>query len=81
MDRANGVLTIKGVRKPPPEAREDSFRRQERFQGAWQRTLQLPDRIDEEGMKAEYTAGILRIMLPKIAGTAARSIPVSEGPG
>ena len=24
---ANGVLTIKGVRKAPPEAREDSFRR------------------------------------------------------
>lgn len=77
---ANGVLTIKGVRKAPPEAREDSFRRQERFQGAWQRTLQLPDRIDENEMKAEYTAGILKVILPKLANAPARSIPVSEGP-
>lgn len=77
---ANGLLTLKGVRKAPLEAREDSFRRQERFQGSWVRTLQLPDRIDEDGMKAEYTLGILKITLPKVAGTAARSIPVIEGP-
>lgn len=77
---ANGVLTLKGLRKAPPEAREDSFRRQERFQGAWQRKLQLPDRIDEDAMKAEYTLGILKVTLPKIAGSAARSIPVMEGP-
>jgi HSP20 family protein len=77
----NGVLTIKGIRKAPPEAREDSFRRQERFQGSWQRTLQLPGRIDEDHMTAEYTAGILKVTLPKIAGAAVRSIPISEGPG
>jgi len=77
---ANGILTLKGVRKAPPEAREDSFRRQERFQGAWQRSLQLPDRIDEDHMKADFTLGILTVLLPKVAGTPARSIPVSEGP-
>ncbi|MEQ9409200.1 MAG: Hsp20/alpha crystallin family protein [Fuerstiella sp.] len=78
---ANGVLTIKGVRKPPKEAREDSFRRQERFQGSWQRNLQLPERIDDEGMKADYTAGILRVILPKTTDSIVRSIPVTEGPG
>lgn len=77
---AEGVLTIKGVRKAPEEAREDSFRRQERYQGNWQRSLQLPARIDEEGLKAEYTLGVLRVTLPKAAGAIARSIPISEGP-
>jgi len=77
---ANGVLTIKGLRNAPPEAREDSFRRQERFQGPWKRSLQLPERVDEDGMKAEYTLGILKVVLPKVAGTEARSIPVIEGP-
>ena len=76
---ANGVLTIKGVRKPPPEAREDSFRRQERFQGAWSRKLQLPDRICEDGMKAEYSLGVLRIHLPKDTEESVRRIPVSDG--
>jgi len=77
---ANGILTLKGVRKAPPEAREDSFRRQERFQGTWQRNLQLPDRIDEERLSADFTLGVLRVTLPKVAGAPARSIPVSEGP-
>ena len=77
---ANGILTLKGHRKAPPEARDDSFRRQERFQGAWQRNLQLPHRINEERMTAEYTLGILKVILPKVEGSAARSIPVIEGP-
>lgn len=77
---SHGVLSIKGVRKPPPEAREDSFRRQERFQGAWQRTIQLPERIDDERMKADYVAGVLRVTLPKSGDSIVRTIPVTEGP-
>ena len=76
---ANGMLTLKGVRKAPPEAQTESFRRQERFQGDWQRSIHLPDRIDEDEMKAEYSAGVLRVILPKIAGSVARSIPVTDG--
>lgn len=76
---ANGILTLKGVRKPPAEATEDSFRRQERFQGAWSRKLQLPDRICEDGMKAEYSLGVLRIHLPKDTEESVRRIPVSDG--
>lgn len=75
---ASGVLSIRGVRQPPEEAREDAFRRQERFQGPWQRSLQLPDRVDEENMKAEYSAGVLRITLPKATSSTVRQIRVSE---
>lgn len=75
---ASGVLNIRGVRQPPEEAREDAFRRQERFQGPWQRSLQLPDRVDEENMKAEYAAGVLRITLPKATSSTVRQIRVSE---
>lgn len=77
---AGGVLTIRGVRKPAQEAGEDSFRRQERFQGAWKRSLHLPERVNEDAMKAEYTSGVLRILLPKVADAVVRTIPVSEGP-
>ena len=75
-----GRLTIKGVRHPPEEARDDTFRRQERFQGNWQRTIQLPDRVEEDGLKAEYSAGVLRITLQKAVFSVARTIPVTEGP-
>lgn len=75
-----GVLTIKGIRKQPPEAVNETFRRQERFHGPWQRTVQLPDRINEDDLKAEYTAGILRITLSRAPSTAVRQIPITEGP-
>jgi HSP20 family protein len=77
---SGGRLTIKGVRRSPDEARDDTFRRQERFQGNWQRSIQLPDRVEEDGLKAEYTSGVLRITLAKAASSVARNIPVTEGP-
>lgn len=77
---AGGRLTIKGIRRSPEEARDDTFRRQERFQGSWQRSIQLPDRVEEDGLKAEYSAGVLRITLAKASAGVARSIPVTEGP-
>ncbi|MFO0979615.1 MAG: Hsp20/alpha crystallin family protein [Planctomycetaceae bacterium] len=75
---ASGYLTIKGTRVPPEEAREDSFRRQERFHGPWQRKIQLPDRINEDGMRADYTAGVLRVTLPKAPSATPRQIRVNE---
>ena len=77
---ADGRLMIKGVRRAPEEARDDTFRRQERFQGKWQRTIQLPDRVEEDGLRAEYSAGVLRITLKKAPSSLARNIPVTEGP-
>ena len=76
----DGRLMIKGVRHAPAEARDDTFRRQERYQGTWQRTIQLPDRVEEDGLRAEYSAGVLRITLSKASSSIARSIPVTEGP-
>jgi HSP20 family protein len=76
---ASGRLTIKGNRVPPEEAREESFRRQERFHGPWQRTIQLPERVDEDGMTADYTAGVLRVTLPKAPSAMPRQIKVNEG--
>ncbi|MBC7966060.1 MAG: Hsp20/alpha crystallin family protein, partial [Fuerstia sp.] len=46
----------------------------------WQRKIQLPDRIDEDGMRADYSAGVLRVTLPKAPSSAARQIKVNEGP-
>ena len=75
-----GSLILKGVRRPPEESREDSYRRRERFHGAWQRKISLPDRVNEDNMKADYSAGILRITLPRATPGRARQIAVNEGP-
>ena len=72
----SGTLTIRGERVPPEEATDQSFRRQERFHGAWQRSVQIPDRVREDEVTAEYIDGILIITLPKAVSSAARHIPV-----
>ncbi len=76
---ANGILTLKGVRNAPEEATDHSFRRQERFQGPWLRKLQLPDRILEDEMTADYSLGVLQVYLPKDSEESVRRIPVSDG--
>lgn len=76
---AAGVLTIKGKRNPPEGVPDEKFRRQERFRGAWQRSLTLPERVQDEKLSAEFNNGVLRIHLPKAASEKARQIPISEG--
>ena len=72
---ADGLLTLKGDRKSQAGSAE-VFRRQERFQGQWQRAVQLPDRIQQEQLEASLTDGVLVITLPKVTETQLRQIPV-----
>lgn len=76
---AGGVLTLKGERRGPEGISEDRFRRHERLRGNWQRQLTLPDRVDEDGVSAEFVNGILKIHLPKLPSLKARQIPVVGG--
>jgi HSP20 family protein len=75
----DGVLTLKGKRTGPDGVPDDRYRRQERLRGVWQRSLTLPERIQEDQMSAEFTNGILKVRLPKAPATIARQIPVSDG--
>ena len=72
----NGVLTLKGQRSGPAGIDENRFRRHERLWGSWQRSISLPERIDEERVVAEFNDGVLRIHLPKAPDTQPRQIPV-----
>ncbi|NQV27939.1 MAG: Hsp20/alpha crystallin family protein [Rhodopirellula sp.] len=76
---ANGVLTVRGGRKLDEGAEENRYRRQERPHGMWQRSISLPERVSEEGLEADLTNGILRIVLPKAQAETPRQIPVTGG--
>ena len=76
---ANGVLSIRGGRKLDEGADENRYRRQERPHGMWQRSVSLPERVSEDGLKADLTNGILRIVLPKAQAETPRQIPVTGG--
>jgi len=74
-----GVLTIRGKRGDVEGVAEERYRRHERFHGAWQRSISLPERVEEEGLRAEFINGILKIHLPKAAEVRPRQIPISDG--
>lgn len=75
---AGGVLTISGNREEKLVA-EERYRRQERPRGPWQRSLPIPERVQEDRLTAEFTDGVLTIHLPKAEEVQPRQIPVTEG--
>jgi HSP20 family protein len=77
----NGVLSIVGERKLEQESQDEKrgFHHRESFRGNFQRSLRLPDEIDEKGITASYKSGVLSVVIPKLpkARPATRTIPVS----
>lgn len=78
---ANGVLTMRGKRSGTEGVPDERYRRQERPRGVWQRSLSLPERIQEDQMTADFTSGVLKIHLPKAPSGQPRQIPIREGSG
>ncbi|MFQ5733032.1 MAG: Hsp20/alpha crystallin family protein [Planctomycetaceae bacterium] len=76
---AGGILTIKGTRSDTNDVPEEKFRRQERFRGRWQRSLSLPERVQDDRLSAEFNNGVLRIHLPKATQPQPKQIPVVDG--
>lgn len=76
---ANGVLTMKGERGANEGVPGDQYRRCERPRGSWERQFALPERVEEEGIRADLRNGILVLKLPKSPSTQPRQIPVNGG--
>jgi len=58
------TLTIQGERRFIKSASEENYIQIERPYGTFRRTFNLPRMIDQEGIKASYKDGVLRIVLP-----------------
>jgi HSP20 family protein len=62
----NGLLTISSeVKAETTEQAEGKFTRREFTQTSFKRSFTLPETINEEGINAAYTDGILVLTLPK----------------
>lgn len=58
-------LSISGDKHYESNRREGHFHITERAYGSFQRVIPLPVRVDQNGAKAKYRNGVLKVTLPK----------------
>ncbi len=62
---ADGVLTVKGEKKQEREEKKDSYYLSERSFGSFERSLRMPEWVDEAKVEAHFDKGVLKIVAPK----------------
>jgi len=62
---ANGTLTIRGEKRSEREEKEENYYLAERSYGKFERSLPLPDTIDENKIEAKFDKGVLTITAQK----------------
>ena len=73
------VLTVHGERKETAEVKEEDYYRVETFKGTFERQFPLPEGAAQDKITAQYTDGVLEIVVPaapKPAGVKPRKIAV-----
>jgi HSP20 family protein len=71
-----GILTISGEKKSESEEQEmNSFCRETSY-GYFKRSIELPADVDEQKIKADYKAGVLKVTLPKANGKEKKVIKI-----
>ena len=73
---ADNVLTIKGEKKSEKGEKDKNYRVFERSYGSFSRTLELPEGVDPNGIKATIAKGVLKVTVPKPAPAQVKKIDV-----
>ena len=73
----NNILTIKGKKEDIKEEKEKNYHLRERYYGAFQRSISLPNNIEPEKIKASFENGVLNISVPKSDKRAPKKIEIS----
>ena len=78
---ANGILAIKGEKKREREEKDANYYLTERSFGRFERSLRLPDTIDNNKIEARFDKGVLKVTAAKKpeAAKAERKIEVKKG--
>jgi len=76
------LLHIRAERREEEETTERDFHRRELRYGSFARTVPLPEGVDDAGITAAYTDGILEVrapLPPEPTEGEARRVPVGRG--
>lgn len=72
------TLTLKGSRTKEEPKPGEVYHRQERGFGNFARTIELPFKIEADKVEAEFSRGILRIVLPRAEADKPKKIVVKS---
>jgi|TARA_B100000809_G_scaffold263097_1_gene315555 HSP20 family protein len=71
------VLTLKGEKKQDKAAEDNNVYRNERYYGAFQRSIRFASEVKADKITAEFKNGVLTITLPKSEAVKPKEIPVT----
>ena len=76
----DGVLTIRGEKKHEHDEEKENYRMMERRYGSFQRSLRLPDTVDEDKVEASFDNGVLKVSVPRRPEAIGkqRTIPITK---
>ena len=70
------TLTISGKRQPDELPEDAKYHRRERSYGEFNRSIQLPYTVDVDKVNADFSQGVLKVMLPRIESEKPKKITV-----
>jgi HSP20 family protein len=73
------TLSLRGEFKADEEIKREQYLYRERRYGTFNRTLQLPVRVEGDRAEATFTDGILTLRIPKAEEVKPRQIRISAG--
>lgn len=74
------MLTIKAEKKAEKEDKQKNYHLHERSYGMFQRSFMLPAGVDASKVEASFDKGVLRVSLPKLAESAAKTRKIAVKP-
>ena len=72
------TLTISGTSMEDPIKEGETYLRQERELGNFQRNFQLPFQVDSKKIEARYEKGVLQITLPRLKEDLPKKIKINS---
>lgn len=72
------TLTLSGTSMADPIKEGETYLRQEREVGNFQRNFQLPFQVDSKKIEARYEKGILQIILPRLKEDLPKKIKINS---
>lgn len=72
-------LTIRGQRAESSDRQEAGLIVSERNEGAFERQISLPGRVDPARIEAKLNDGVLEVKMPKIEDPSRKTIPIKIG--